>query len=265
MAKEFLDDAEVGAGVEHVGCEAVAQGVGGDVAASGQGLGGVFVDDALDAAGRQRPAAVVDEEAVVIWAAEFMAGAEIVVDGVGGGLAEVGDTLFFPFAEEAEGAPGEVDVADAEAGEFAGTGAAAVKRFEDRAVAETQRIGEVGGFEQGSDLGNGEDIGQVAGETRGLDVLCGVLGEFADADIEFVGGADLGEFTCGGPRRPACGLDVAQEGAHVVAFGAAEQVHRRGERGRAARATIFRATGPVKGAWPVGEVGAELVEVAQAG
>jgi hypothetical protein len=58
VAEEFLDGAQVGAGLQQVGGEGVTQGVGAD-AVLGAGAQHVPMDDAADAARSKRPAARV--------------------------------------------------------------------------------------------------------------------------------------------------------------------------------------------------------------
>ena len=81
VSEEFLDDAEVGAGIEHVGCEAVAEGVGGYFASSGQDLPDVFFDDALNAACGEGAAAEVYKCDGVVRIAEVVSNTDIVADG----------------------------------------------------------------------------------------------------------------------------------------------------------------------------------------
>ena len=125
MAEKLLDDAQVGAAVEQVGGEAVAQEVGVD----GDGQAGfrrVTADDRLDGAGAEAAAEAVEEEGGHGRLDQPGAAVALVaLEGGGGGGAEDADTVLLAFAADADEAVAQVEVGRVGAGDLADAEAAA--------------------------------------------------------------------------------------------------------------------------------------------
>jgi len=118
VSEEFLNDAEVGSGVEHVCCEGVSECVWGDFGSSGEFLAYVFFDDALDAAGGEWSSSMVYECAGVVWFSEVGAYGEVLANGLECVGAELCDAFFVAFSEDADGGSDRVDVFEGECCEF---------------------------------------------------------------------------------------------------------------------------------------------------
>ena len=110
VAEHLLDAAEVGAALEEVRRERVAQQVGVDARRLEAGLLGELPQDEERAGAGQRPAAGVQEELGAIAAVEVRAAErEVAADGFGGGPAERHETFLASLAERADDASVEVD------------------------------------------------------------------------------------------------------------------------------------------------------------
>ena len=195
MAQEFLYDAEVCAGVEHVGGEGMSQGVWCDFATTGEYLLHVFIYAALDGAGGDGTATEVYKHLVVFGVGYGRANVEVVLHGLEGVFTEVGDAFFAAFTHDADGALLEVDVGQGKCSDFGGACTGGVEGFEEGAVPFAEGLGGVWGFEEGGDFGDGEDFGEFAGEFWGFDELGGIDVEFAFADEVAVGRTEGGEFS----------------------------------------------------------------------
>ena len=137
MAEHLLDGAKVGAFLQQVSAEGMAQSV--RVYVWREAFGdGDLLNDASDAASGEAAAPLIDEQRRRIsWAlaANFQAGGNIGRQGNLNGVAERNVTFFFPFAANENGFRAQADVVEIDADEFGVTDAASVKEFEHEPVA----------------------------------------------------------------------------------------------------------------------------------
>jgi len=146
MAQQFLDDAEVGTIVEHVGGKAVSKRVGTDAGIQAC-LEEVLVEFASDRACRKALAVLVDEKGVLIEVGFSRVGiteGEVALDGLQGCRADGGKSFSFSFTADMEDLAEEVDVSEVEGDQFADAQARGVEGFHD---------GEVAGTEHGVGIG----------------------------------------------------------------------------------------------------------------
>ena len=133
MTEQLLHGAQVGAAVEQVGGEGVAQGVGVG------GRGRPAVEDAAHVAGREAAAPLVEEQRVAVGAPRRerrVAGpSEPRAQRVDGRLAERDGPLLAALAPHDRPAPVEVEVAGPEGAQLADPEAAAVEQLEHGVVA----------------------------------------------------------------------------------------------------------------------------------
>ena len=153
VAEQHLHDAQVGAVVDEVGCERMAQGVRRD--GRGDAAGGSIVADKFpEGLTGYGFAAFVEEKNVVQRVFEQLrAGAmDVTFDGSHGVFADGDEAFFLPFAAYAQDAVLQVEVAEAQADEFADAQAAGVEQFEHGGVAAAGWRGGVGGSQQFFDV-----------------------------------------------------------------------------------------------------------------
>ena len=183
MAEHFLDDAEVGAALDEVRGEGVAEGVGGDFFVD-PGEQRLVLDEVEDGHPAERAAVFVEEGDVVEGGFGGLGTRiEVGAEGVCRHFAERHEALFVALADHAHEALLEVDVRDLQAAGFGDAQAAAVEDFEDGAVAQSgPAAGGVDGFEDGRNLLDAKDFREVATELRCLDAVAGVVGAFALED-----------------------------------------------------------------------------------
>ena len=177
VAEEGLDAAEVGAVVEEVGGEAVAEFVRGDVDGEA-GVFPVFVDDVGECLGGDAAAEFAEEERAFVDGG-FEA---VALYGFEGVAADRAEAFFAAFADDADGFGVGVEVVDVEAGEFAEAHACGVEHFEDGGIAFGCPGGSLfvlgqgqGQGEHGLDLSDGEDDREFFFLFRDLDVEEGVV------------------------------------------------------------------------------------------
>ncbi len=218
VAEEFLDAAEIGAGVEHVSGEGVAELVGADVDGDA-GVAEVFLEEFADADAGEACAALGDEEGSGLDAG---LGA-VALDGLEGRRADGDDALFAALAENADGLREGIDVGDVEADELREAEAAGVEELEDRGVAGGGPGGSLffkgsleRGFEEFLDLGDGEDERELAFELGKLDFLEGVAGEAMALGEPLVEGAERGEMKADGGEGGAAFHELEEEAAEIV-------------------------------------------------
>ena len=134
VAEHFLDDAQIGAVLDEVRGEGVAEGVRGDFLADAREQRLLF--DEIENGHPAQRAAVFVQEGDVVEGRFGGRGAcvEVVLEGVGCHFPEGDEPLFVAFADDAHKALLEIDVRDLQAAGFGDAQAAAVEDFEDGAV-----------------------------------------------------------------------------------------------------------------------------------
>ena len=201
MTEQHLYDAQIGAVIEKVGGEGVAQSVRGEWFGD-PGLDGIALDElpeglarhAVAAAGRKQEVADPAAEDVQPWTAC------IVAQPVAGVLAERHQTLLAALAEDAHHALGQTDLARGEIDQFADAQTAGIEHFQHGAVAMAACVFGVRGVEQGFDVGLAQALGQRASELGRLDAGAGVdLDQTAPAQM-LIELAQTGEQTRAGAR-----------------------------------------------------------------
>ncbi len=194
VAEHFLHDAQVGAVLDEVRGEGVAEGVRGDFLADACEQRLLF--DQIENGHPAQRAAVFVEECDVVegWLGSLRAGVEVVAERVGGELPEGDEPLFVAFADHAHEAFLQIDVRDLQAAGLGDAQAAAVEDLEDGAVAQAGPAGVgVDGVEDGGDFLDGEDFREVAAEFRRVDAVAGVVVPFALQDQPVEEGAQRAE------------------------------------------------------------------------
>jgi len=158
MAEEFLDGAQVGAAVEKVGGEGMAQGMGRGLLEN-PGLDELLFEVALDASRRQASAAVVEKQGLVLGrpAAGFQVGA----DGLAGLAAHRHDALLAPLAHNPHQAVIEIEVDDVEGGQLPDPQAGGVEEFEHGPVPQGESVRGVAFVQQPEGLVHGQDLGEI--------------------------------------------------------------------------------------------------------
>ena len=134
VAEQVLDQPEVGAGVEHVGGEGVAERVGRH-AAREPGGPAPGLDDPVDAPHREAPAPEVAEERAV----GLPVRAQVGVQRLEGGVAHGDHPLLRPLATHPDRAPAPIDIRQIQTAELGHPGPRRVEHLEDRPVARLRR------------------------------------------------------------------------------------------------------------------------------
>ena len=153
MAEQHLYDAQVGAVVDEVGCKGMAQGVRRD----GRGdaaSGSIVADKFPEGLTGYGFAAFAEEKGVVQRVFEQLRAGDmdVALDGSHGVFTDGDDAFFLPFAAHTQDAVLQVEVAEAQADEFADAQAAGVEQFEHGGVAVAGWRGGVGGGQQFFDV-----------------------------------------------------------------------------------------------------------------
>ena len=175
VSQHFLYDAQVGAVLDEVRREGVAEGVRGDFLADA-GDQRLLLDEIENGHPAQRAAVFVEEGDVVEGRLGGLgADVEVRFERVSGHLAEGDEALFVAFADHAHEALLQVDVRDQQAAGLGDTQAAAVEYFKDRAVAQVHPGFVADGVEDLFDLFDGEDLREVAAEFGGVDAVAGIV------------------------------------------------------------------------------------------
>lgn len=231
VAEELLHAAEVGAVVEEMGREGVAQLVGSEAGVE-PGGSEVALEQELDGAAVELFALGGDEEDVVVEGA----GVEIGLERADRGAADRAHALLAAFAEDADGALPEIEVAALEGHQFRETQPGAVEDFQPRDVAEHLPVLGVAagllfaaggleffafvpkkfrGLEQGQDLFLVEKDGEAARHLGQGEVGDGVRFHPAFAEGLLVEGAQGGEAESDGAGaellRPGEAVEVGLE------------------------------------------------------
>src|SRR5260221_2389123 len=134
MAEKLLDGAKIGAVRQEMRGEAVAQGVGADLARDGDGLD-PLLNDVSDASICQSTTAKVHEERVRA-GAELLPRRQVGVEGGLGSLPKQHHPLLSPLAEHADHARSRIHVREVEAHELRAANAGGVQQLQDGAGAE---------------------------------------------------------------------------------------------------------------------------------
>ena len=176
MAQQQLHHAQIGAVVDQMGGEGVAQAVGAEPG-NACGFGILFHNHprelAADAGALLADKQFIDDAAF----GKLGAGVgKIVRNPVGGFLPQRHDALLVAFAYGVDEAALEVDFADFELHRFGNAQAAGVNQLEQGFIAQAVGGGDVGGGEQGVDLGFGNQLGQILGRVRCMQPLGGIIG-----------------------------------------------------------------------------------------
>jgi hypothetical protein len=154
VAQHLLHGAEVGASLEQVRREGVAQEVRVDAPRLQAGLPGELAEDEERAGPGQRPAARVEEELRPVTAIEVGATQrEVAADGLGRRSSERDDPLLPALAEHADDPLVEVDAALLEPDGLGHAQAGAVQELDERAIPARARSRPVGGVDQPLRLG----------------------------------------------------------------------------------------------------------------
>jgi hypothetical protein len=121
MPEQLLDGKQVGAGIEQMGCERVAEGVGGETAVVGDAVE-EGADDVLDLASGETAAALGQEECRAIGGRgtgdDFAAARLMSAEGGDGGRANGDNALLAALAEDAGLLGDEIDAGEIETGEL---------------------------------------------------------------------------------------------------------------------------------------------------
>src|SRR5581483_11009823 len=165
VAEQLLDQAEVGSLAQHVGGEAVAQGVRGHALAEPRPAGHAL-DDPVGAPGGEPAAPGVLEQGAAPATAQGQMGGQ----GLERGLADRHDALLGALADHAHGAPGLVEVVEVEAAGLGDPEAAGVEELHQRPVPRPRRARRRGRVEQVRGLVLGQERGQAAAEARAADL-----------------------------------------------------------------------------------------------
>ena len=244
VAEHALDDAQVGAVLEQVGGEGVAEGVGADVLLDACGFG-ELLDNVEDHDAREVLAAMGADEEVVLVAGLDVDVATVLLQVefylVDGGAGDGNETLLASLPLNADEAFVEEHVAELEVAELRHAEAAAVERLDDGSVAETFLAGNVDGIDDFIYLLDAEHLGQLLADLGRLEQLGGVGLDAVVEDEVGVERADAGE-----DARLRAGVD-------------ADVVERRGEGLQVGEGGIERALALV------GEEAEELLHVAHIG
>ena len=174
VAEEFLHGPDVGAALQQVSRERVAQGMGADGFGDACGCG-AFADDGEDHHAGQFPAVLVEEQDVgrVCRHGHRAPLVEVVPYLTERGVGDGDEPLFVPFAGDAHDPFFREDVVQPQVHQFAHAQAAAVKHFEDGPVAVSERGAQVDAVDHPADLFVGEGVGQFAGDFGRFDQFGG--------------------------------------------------------------------------------------------
>ncbi len=203
VAEQLLDVADVGPVFEHVRGAGVAEEVAGP-----DGLDPGAVEDAphpvANMVGAEAFAVAGDEEGVFADAGKQDGTdvVEIFAEPLEGAVADGDDAVFPVFAfADGEDAGLWIEVFIVEPDEFGAADAGGVEELQDGAVAETERVGDVGYGEDGADLLGAERAGKATGLFAGEFEFAGGVG------FEHVGAAEPGEEGLEGGEPLALGAD----------------------------------------------------------
>ncbi len=225
VAEELLDEADVGPAFEHVRGATVAD----EVAASRAtdfGLLDELAHHAADDVGVEALAVTGEEEGFFRLVNEELGAdfVEVAFEPFQGAGADGNNAVFVAFAlADLQGLPLAVEVGDFEAGQFAAADAGAVKGFEHGAVAEAERIGDVGNAEDAAHFTVAEGFGgkafflpwqlDLAGGVGLQDVLAGEPGEVILERAEAAAlGADAKRLAVGFAPPPEVALVAFEDG-----------------------------------------------------
>ncbi len=153
MAQQLLHDAQVGAASQHVGGEAVAQGVRGDVLLQAD-AGGILAHQSPDVGAVQRPPGPRKEKGVAragpsqTWPLAM----HVVAQGANGAAADRYDSFLVTLADAPQIADLEVDLRTGQPDGFAYPNAGSVEQFEQGPVSLIELLRWVRRVEQGVDL-----------------------------------------------------------------------------------------------------------------
>ena len=186
VAEEFLDDAQVGAVFQEMGCETVAKHVRRDVAGDA-GVARAGFDAAPHGRSAEGAAAFGEEKvsggfwADLFWAAGF----EVTIDRGDGVMADGDDAFFVAFADDREEASVEVKVLNAQAAKFGQTQAAGISDFKNGLVAKC-----IGGFgnerrEELADFGVAQSFGKAFPTAGQAQIFGDVVGKETFGFAEF--------------------------------------------------------------------------------
>jgi len=201
MAEQFLNASEVGAVVEHVGGEAVSQGMRADRGVEARGAE-VLVHLSPDAAGAESLAVLVGKEDFGVEGAvvghpsvsEF----DVVLYRLEGAGADGRDSFLLAFAADVNYLAEEIDVIHVEGYELADSHAGAVEDLEYGAVSCSQpRVGRRG-VEELLDLFVFEKLGELLVLLGGLDADDRVRCDIVSLYEELVEASERGELSCAG-------------------------------------------------------------------
>lgn len=134
-----------------------------------------FADDVEDHNAGQPPTLVVQKQRVGRTRVGFLPGAlfEVTADQPDGLSADRHEPLFVPFPDHADESVVEKQVADSQRYQFGNPQAATVQRFDHRLVAVSETAAQVDRIQNGLDLRDRKDIGQLASRFRRVDEFGG--------------------------------------------------------------------------------------------
>lgn len=220
VTQEFLDAAEVGAVVEEVGGETVAEFVGADFKTDG-GVPEVFLEEVIDGAHGEAAAEFAQKEGAFVDAG----GLAIVLDRAEGRPADGTEAVFPAFAGYPEGFVKVIDVGDIQFDEFVEAEAGAVEKLQDGGVALRSpgggalgaiRFEGEGKGKEFVDLAGGQDDGERALGFGELDFEEGIGGETLAAGQVFEERAEGGELDADGGAAEFAFHEKKQPGAEIV-------------------------------------------------
>jgi hypothetical protein len=246
VAEHLLDAAEVGAALQQVRGERVAEEVRVDPLGVEPGLRRQAPEDEERAGPCERSALGVEEELGPVAAVEVRPpAAEVAAQRLDRLAAERDDALLVPLPHATDRATLEVDAAPLEADRLADAQARAVQELDERAVAQAPRRRAVRRVDQALDLAEGEGAGEAAPAARQVDLRRGVVGPLAEGDEVTVEAARRR----GTPRdragRLAAGAEVGEPRLDVGrARGRRRSAEMPGEVGQVAAVGLDRARRP---------------------
>ena len=133
VAEEFLDGAEIGAGIEEMSGKGVSEGVRRG-ATHDIGVEQALLEIALDTAGGQSAAAMIEKEWLLLPRSPPLC--QIIVQGCLRLAADRHDPLFSPLTEDPDQSLGKIEMADVKSHRFAHPQAAGIEEFDDRPIAQ---------------------------------------------------------------------------------------------------------------------------------
>src|SRR5215208_37398 len=224
VAEHLLHGAQVGAALQQVGGEGVAERVGRDVLLDSGSLDVLLQDLPGAHAGEGRAAGVEQQDPLPL--PRLQPGAHLAeVDGHGadGSAPDRHQPLFAALAEDANQAVLHQDVAHPEGDPLGDAEPGAVAQLQEGAVAEDERVVQRRGGQESGDLVHRQDVGERPPAPGRVEALAGVADDVPFAQEEPVVGADGGDVSPDRRRREPEVLQVVD----VLAKRPRADLHRR--------------------------------------